>query len=66
MVVAVPRSMPAAEKKQLTERLVAVINSDSFKATVAGFNNHPMGMTAPELFYYIETNRRIITRYWKQ
>jgi hypothetical protein len=65
MVVAVPRSMPASEKKLLTERLVTVINSDSFKNTVAGFNNHAMGMTAPELFYYIEANRRIITRYWK-
>lgn len=65
MVVAVPRSMPSAEKKLLTERLVKIINSDSFKTTVAGFNNHPMGMVAPELFYYIETNRRIITRHWK-
>ena len=65
MIVAVPRTMPAAEKKLLTERLVTVINSTSFKTALAGFSNHPLGMTAPELFYYLETNRRIITRYWK-
>ena len=66
MIVAAHRSMPASEKKLITERLLKIINSESFKTSLAAFNNQPFGMTAPELFYYIETNRRIITRYWKQ
>jgi len=65
IIVAVQKSMPNEDKRLLTERLSKIVNSKSFKESVNTLTSHPVGMVAPELFYYLETNRRIIVRHWK-
>lgn len=66
MIIAVQKSMPDLEQKQLTERITKVLQSNTFKTSIAKFNSRPTEMTSNALVNHLETNRRLINKYWRR
>lgn len=65
IAIAVPKSMPDAQKKLLVERFSTVAAREEFRAGIEKFHARPSNVTAPTLLYNLEISRRIVNRHWK-